>query len=74
MISGLLMMANDYLVGGEGTTCFVGGNGNDNLSGGAGNNSYIYTNGHDFINNEEYPSPQRRFGVGDLLTIANLCA
>ncbi|HNC04372.1 MAG TPA: DPP IV N-terminal domain-containing protein, partial [Agitococcus sp.] len=62
---------NDYLVGGEGNDTLVGGNGNDNLSGGAGNNSYIYTNGHDFINNEEYPSADEDNGIGDLLTIAN---
>ncbi|HNL79391.1 MAG TPA: tandem-95 repeat protein, partial [Agitococcus sp.] len=62
---------DDYLYGSEGDDTLTGDQGNDNLVGGAGNNTYIYTNGHDFINNEEYPSPQEDNGVGDLLTIAN---
>ncbi len=55
-----------------GDDVLVGNAGNDYLSGGDGNNTYIYTEGHDNINNEEYPSANEDFGFGDTLILSTL--
>ncbi len=70
-ISGLA--GNDYIDGGAGDDVLAGNQGDDYLVGGDGNNTYIYTEGHDIINNsEDYYSTEQDFGIGDTLNLSNL--
>ena len=63
---------NDYLDGGDGDDTLSGNEGDDYLVGGIGNNTYLYTEGHDTINNQEYPSVGEDSGKGDTLLISTL--
>jgi lipopolysaccharide export system protein LptC len=69
-LSGL--QGNDYLDGGDGDDTLSGNEGDDILVGGDGNNTYYYTQGRDTIVNEEYPSSNEDFGLGDRLLMSTL--
>ena len=66
------MDGNDYVDGGSGDDRLEGNQGNDYLIGGDGNNTYVYNSGQDVIQNQEYPSANEDFGLGDNLILEGL--